>query len=89
MMLKGKKMLSLLMLLFVSICIGITLPSTAMAEPSGKVIVFHAGSLTVPFAEIEKAFEKKYPAQIRGTGESLKNRKHGLCLGIHLRGQPA
>jgi len=26
-----------------------------------KVIVFHAGSLSVPFAEIEKAFEQKYP----------------------------
>ncbi len=26
-----------------------------------KVIVFHAGSLSVPFAEMEKAFEKKYP----------------------------
>ena len=26
-----------------------------------KIIVFHAGSLAVPFAQIEKAFEKKYP----------------------------
>ena len=26
-----------------------------------KVIVFHAGSLSVPFAQIEKAFEAKYP----------------------------
>ena len=26
-----------------------------------KVIVFHAGSLSVPFADIEKAFEQKYP----------------------------
>ena len=26
-----------------------------------KVIVFHAGSLSVPFGEIEKVFEKKYP----------------------------
>ena len=26
-----------------------------------KVIVFHAGSLSVPFAQIEKAFETKYP----------------------------
>ncbi len=51
-------MLSLLMLLFVFICIGITFPMTAFASPSGKVIVFHAGSLTVPFAAIEKAFEK-------------------------------
>lgn len=26
-----------------------------------KVIIFHAGSLSVPFAEIEKVFEEKYP----------------------------
>ncbi len=26
-----------------------------------KVVVFHAGSLSVPFAQIEKAFEAKYP----------------------------
>jgi molybdate/tungstate transport system substrate-binding protein len=34
----------------------------AMAEPSGKLTIFHAGSLAVPFAEMEKVFEKKYPA---------------------------
>ena len=26
-----------------------------------KVVVFHAGSLSVPFSQIEKAFEKRYP----------------------------
>jgi len=26
-----------------------------------KIVIFHAGSLSVPFVEIEKAFEKKYP----------------------------
>ena len=31
------------------------------AGPSGKLVIFHAGSLTVPFAKIEKAFEAKYP----------------------------
>ncbi len=35
------------------------LASSMMAKDS--VIVFHAGSLSVPFAEIEKAFEAKYP----------------------------
>ncbi len=71
---KEKKMLSLLMLLFVFIFIGITLPMAAMAGPSGKVIVFHAGSLTVPFAAIEKAFEKKYPDVdvLREAGGSTK-----------------
>ena len=36
-------------------------PGQAQAEPSGKLIIFHAGSLSVPFAEIEKNFEKMYP----------------------------
>lgn len=73
-MCKEKKRLPLLMLLFVFICIGITLPMTAFAGPSGKVIVFHAGSLTVPFAAIEKAFEKKYPDVdvLREAGGSTK-----------------
>ncbi|MCP4720207.1 MAG: tungstate ABC transporter substrate-binding protein WtpA [Desulfobacteraceae bacterium] len=31
------------------------------AGPRGKLTIFHAGSLTVPFAKIEKAFEAKYP----------------------------
>ena len=35
--------------------------SQALAEPAGKVTIFHAGSLTVPFAEIEKNFEQKFP----------------------------
>ncbi len=39
--------------------------ATAMAATSAmakeKIIVFHAGSLSVPFSQIEKAFETKYP----------------------------
>lgn len=34
---------------------------SAMAEPSGKLVIFHAGSLSVPFAKMEKEFEKMYP----------------------------
>jgi molybdate/tungstate transport system substrate-binding protein len=34
---------------------------TALAEPAGKLIIFHAGSLTVPFAAMEKEFEARYP----------------------------
>ncbi len=34
---------------------------SAQAELQGKLIVFHAGSLTVPFAKIEKDFETKFP----------------------------
>ncbi len=36
-------------------------PATGFAEPEGKLTMFHAGSLTVPFAAMEKAFEAKYP----------------------------
>ena len=35
--------------------------SQAWGEPSGKVIIFHAGSLSVPFAHLEMAVETKYP----------------------------
>jgi molybdate/tungstate transport system substrate-binding protein len=31
------------------------------AEPQGKLIMFNAGSLSVPFDAMEKAFEAKYP----------------------------
>lgn len=34
---------------------------SACAEPSGKLVIFHAGSLSVPFDDMEKAFEAKYP----------------------------
>jgi len=46
----------------------------AQAEPSGKLIIFHAGSLSVPFAEIEKNFEKMYPKVdvLRESGGSTK-----------------
>ena len=35
--------------------------SPVHAEPEGVVSIFHAGSLTVPFAAMEKALEAKYP----------------------------
>ncbi len=41
--------------------IFLIVPSLLFAAPSGRVIVFHAGSLTVPFAKIEKAFEAAHP----------------------------
>jgi len=33
----------------------------ASGEPAGKVIIFNAGSLTIPFAKMEKEFEARYP----------------------------
>ncbi|MBN2418215.1 MAG: tungstate ABC transporter substrate-binding protein WtpA [Deltaproteobacteria bacterium] len=32
-----------------------------LAAPKGKLVMFHAGSLSVPFESMEKAFEAKYP----------------------------
>ncbi len=34
---------------------------TAENQPTGKVIIFNAGSLTIPLAKMEKEFEAKYP----------------------------
>lgn len=31
------------------------------AEGDNKIVIFHAGSLSVPFGQMEKAFEAKYP----------------------------
>ena len=35
--------------------------TSAQAKVEGKLVIFHAGSLSVPFAAMEKAFEAKYP----------------------------
>lgn len=39
----------------------VSFPLTSSAEPTGTVVMFHAGSLSVPFEAMEKAFEKRYP----------------------------
>lgn len=46
--------------LFLMIII-ILLGTQAFGEPSGKVIIFHADSLAVPFKHLEMAVETKYP----------------------------
>lgn len=71
---KRKKITGLSLFLSGLMLIGLVLPLTAMAGPSGKLIVFHAGSLTVPFAAIERAFEAKYPDVdvLREAGGSTK-----------------
>lgn len=47
---------------------------TSSAEPAGKLVIFHAGSLSVPFAAMEKSFEAKYPRVdiVREAGGSTK-----------------
>jgi len=42
-------------------CVLICTPLASAGKPSGKVLIFHAGSLTVPFAKMEREFEAKYP----------------------------
>lgn len=45
-----------------ALCVcSMLVPSPASAEPSGKLVIFHAGSLSVPFKAMEEALEAKYP----------------------------
>jgi molybdate/tungstate transport system substrate-binding protein len=48
----GKLILFIIIILF---------GAQAFGEPSGKVIIFHAGSLSVPFSHLEMAVEMSYP----------------------------
>jgi len=41
--------------------VTLAIMTTLLLHPKEKVLVFHAGSLSVPFAQMEKAFEAKYP----------------------------
>ena len=41
--------------------IALSYPGTCSAEPAGNLVIFHAGSLSVPFEAMEKAFEATYP----------------------------
>ncbi len=62
-------------LVFVVALMIVSISSTGVhAEPKGKVIIFHAGSLTVPFAAMEKYFESIYPQVdiLREAGGSTK-----------------
>ncbi len=47
--------------IFLSTLIILLFAANTFAEPRGKLIMFHAGSLSVPFEAMEKAFEAKYP----------------------------
>jgi len=53
-----RRFCSYLLILFVVSLFGTSMMGE---EISGEIIVFHAGSLSVPFAEMEEAFESKYP----------------------------
>ena len=45
------------------ICLLLLLTASfSLASPRGDLIIFHAGSLSIPFKQISKAFTEKYPA---------------------------
>ncbi|MBW2557518.1 MAG: tungstate ABC transporter substrate-binding protein WtpA [Deltaproteobacteria bacterium] len=48
-------------LLTVAVILLVALTTQGFAAPKGKIVIFHAGSLSVPFAAMEKAFEAQYP----------------------------
>jgi molybdate/tungstate transport system substrate-binding protein len=57
-MIKPANLMRFMRIIFVTLTV--LLPFSVGAEPQGKLIIFHAGSLTVPFAKIEKDFEAKH-----------------------------
>ena len=63
-----------LITLMLALLLVLPFGSAGADEIKGKVIVFHAGSLTVPFAEIEKRFEAAHPGVdiLREAGGSTK-----------------
>ncbi len=64
-----KKKFVVVMLLMVALILVVgcqTAPEEVSGEPegeniSGELVVYHAGSLTIPFEEVEAAFEAEYP----------------------------
>lgn len=69
------------LLLVLSLCLIVSITSckpkveqNVEKTISGEVVVFHAGSLTVPFEKVEEAFEAKYPGVdvLRSAGGSAE-----------------
>ena len=62
-------------LLYVIVAVVLLLPYESFAEISGKIVIFHAGSLTIPLFEMEKEFEARYPKVdiLREPAGSLKS----------------
>lgn len=56
-----KKLLSLLSLIIASVVLFSSSGLSAAAQPEGDLIIYHAGSLTIPFQEIISQFNKVYP----------------------------
>jgi molybdate/tungstate transport system substrate-binding protein len=70
-----KKLLGVLLVLTLGIfSYGFLLADNDQPQPTGRMVIFHAGSLSVPFAAIEKQFEARYPQVdvLREAGGSTK-----------------
>jgi len=54
--------------------LAVVMSLPARADVNGRLVIFHAGSLTIPFAEIEKKFEAAHPEVdvLREIGGSTK-----------------
>jgi len=74
-----KKFNSIMWLALIFFSLTSAFPVTPIsAEPQGKLVIFHAGSLSVPLGKIEKIFEAKYPKvdlQREGAGSQKCARK--------------
>lgn len=70
-----KKLLGVLLVLALGVfSYSFLLADNDQPQPTGKLVIFHAGSLSVPFAAIEKEFEARYPQVdvLREAGGSTK-----------------
>ncbi len=56
-----RKIGKLKQLLYHFLIFSFVFSSAAFAKPEGKLVIFHAGSLSIPFREMANAFQKKYP----------------------------
>ena len=71
--------LFLVLALTLTLIVGCSSQPTPPATLSGKLQIFHAGSLTIPFAQISEEFNKLYPdVEIlsEGAGSQTTIRKH-------------
>lgn len=50
-----------LLLTVLTAIVPVSISGMASAQPAGNLIIFHAGSLSIPFKQISAAFTKKYP----------------------------
>ena len=57
----GWKWIAIGMVVLIAAVAGVSIRGTTRANHSQKLVIFHAGSLSVPFAQISELFEQEYP----------------------------